>query len=127
MQVRQFIAVWCIIIYIVAIGYPFVLNCSYKLNKTYIAQNLCINRLNPDSECNGKCYLMNQLNGMSKNSPSDNAQPITFNVYETVPHEIVSGVHLNKIVESIRFYKLYSTFYKSDYITDIVIPPPQLV
>ncbi len=33
----------------------------FDLNKEYIANNLCVNRFNPDSDCNGHCYLMKKL------------------------------------------------------------------
>ncbi|MCW5908979.1 MAG: hypothetical protein KIS94_14030 [Chitinophagales bacterium] len=34
---------------------------SYLINKTYIAANLCENKNNKASHCNGKCYLAKQL------------------------------------------------------------------
>jgi hypothetical protein len=33
----------------------------YQTYKDYIAANLCVNRFNPDSTCNGQCYLMKKL------------------------------------------------------------------
>ena len=33
----------------------------YHLNKTYIANQLCINKNNPSLHCNGHCYLSKQL------------------------------------------------------------------
>lgn len=34
---------------------------SYYLNKTYISQELCVNKAKPRVQCNGKCYLKKQL------------------------------------------------------------------
>ncbi len=34
---------------------------SFRANQNYIAKNLCINRDNPGSHCNGHCYLCKQL------------------------------------------------------------------
>lgn len=34
---------------------------EYAINQEYIAEVLCINRDRPDKGCNGKCYLMSQL------------------------------------------------------------------
>ncbi|SEA68636.1 hypothetical protein [Pedobacter hartonius] len=34
---------------------------GFEINKTYIANELCINRNRPELHCNGKCYLMNKL------------------------------------------------------------------
>jgi hypothetical protein len=33
----------------------------YQTYQDYIAANLCVNRFNPDSSCNGQCYLMKKL------------------------------------------------------------------
>lgn len=34
---------------------------EYNLNKTFIAQNLCLNKAKPQLKCSGKCQLMKQL------------------------------------------------------------------
>ncbi len=33
----------------------------YEMNKTYISQELCKNRMRPGSTCHGKCYLKKML------------------------------------------------------------------
>lgn len=33
----------------------------YEANKDFIAKNLCVNRFNPNSDCEGKCFLMKKL------------------------------------------------------------------
>jgi len=45
---------------------PWVPYIEYSLRKDAIAKNLCINRFNPDSECNGKCYLKKQVARMTE-------------------------------------------------------------
>lgn len=34
---------------------------GFEMNKSYIANELCINKNKPELNCNGKCYLMNKL------------------------------------------------------------------
>ena len=34
---------------------------TYLLRQDYVASALCVNRFNPDSDCNGKCYLKEQM------------------------------------------------------------------
>jgi hypothetical protein len=34
---------------------------DYSLNKGFISENLCENRLNPEMHCAGKCYLSKKL------------------------------------------------------------------
>ena len=33
----------------------------YMLNKTFIADNFCVNKSNKDLKCQGKCYLMSNI------------------------------------------------------------------
>lgn len=127
MQIRRYISVFCITLYFVAVSYPFILNASFKLNQTYIAQNLCINRLNPASNCNGKCYLMDQLAGKQNTSATNNAEPFTMNIYEVVPHEIIVELHLVKFEKSIKLVNSVTGSKLSEVFTDIIIPPPKPV
>jgi len=39
---------------------------SFNINQRYIAKELCVNRNNPNSNCNGHCYLCKQLNKEEK-------------------------------------------------------------
>ena len=41
---------------------------DYQLNKTYIANNLCINKAKPQLHCNGKCQLAKKLAEDESNS-----------------------------------------------------------
>lgn len=34
---------------------------SYELNKSFIIENFCINKSQPELKCDGKCYLSQQL------------------------------------------------------------------
>lgn len=43
---------------------------GYELNKDFIANTLCINRDKPEMLCNGKCYLMQEL---EKSTDSESA------------------------------------------------------
>lgn len=44
---------------------------EYALNKDYIAEVLCINREKPEMDCDGKCYLMSNLeNEMDQDAPA---------------------------------------------------------
>lgn len=39
----------------------------WQANQQYIAQNLCENRNNPDSDCGGSCHLEKQLDNADEN------------------------------------------------------------
>ncbi len=40
----------------------------WQANQQYIAQNLCENRDNPDSDCGGSCHLEKQLENADENN-----------------------------------------------------------
>ena len=45
---------------------------EYKMNRNFIAKNLCINKVNPKLHCNGKCQMMKRLAEEEKqNSPNN--------------------------------------------------------
>jgi hypothetical protein len=44
----------------------------YRVNKSYIAKNLCVNRDKPKIGCNGKCYLKKQLKKASRQQEKEN-------------------------------------------------------
>jgi hypothetical protein len=45
----------------------------FELNRDFIAKNLCINRFNPDSDCGGKCVLMQKLSTQAKKEAGNKA------------------------------------------------------
>lgn len=47
-----------LVFYILRPVLPFI---EYSILKDYIVKNLCINRDNPESKCDGKCFLNDQL------------------------------------------------------------------
>lgn len=60
---------------------------DYRLNKDFIAKNICVNRARPAMHCNGKCFLKKQLNKTEKDDPANPApvKSIEDTVYIAVP------------------------------------------
>ncbi len=52
----------------------FVWQVWYEVNQEFVANNLCENQAKPELECNGKCYLMKQLQTAEVSPVSDNEQ-----------------------------------------------------
>ena len=58
-----------------------ILIACYDLNENYVANELCLNKNNPASHCNGHCYLSRQLNNDEKpNTPINNASKEKFEI-----------------------------------------------
>ncbi|MCC5921674.1 MAG: hypothetical protein LAT68_14810 [Cyclobacteriaceae bacterium] len=53
---------------------------GYELNKEYIAQVLCINQDRPELACEGKCFLMSQMD-QAKEDPKGNAEKAPFSFF----------------------------------------------
>jgi hypothetical protein len=45
--------------YILRPALPYI---EYAINRDYIEKNLCVEKLNPDNSCHGKCHLQDLLN-----------------------------------------------------------------
>jgi hypothetical protein len=58
---------------------------SYELNKAYIVENFCINKDKPMMNCDGKCYLSEQLKAQKEKQDANSIHKFTadFGVYIT--------------------------------------------
>ena len=75
---------------------------EYKLNKNYIAKNLCINKAKPKLHCNGKCQMMKKLAEEEKQNSSDNTTKIK--TTETVFYNEISNPVLPEVSFTTRSY-----------------------
>lgn len=64
---------------------------DYRLNKAYIAGNLCENRDKPEMKCEGRCYLCKKLKKEQKDN-QENPERKTDNRSELVLERPVFGV-----------------------------------
>ncbi|MEZ5014328.1 MAG: hypothetical protein R2794_08560 [Chitinophagales bacterium] len=48
-------------VYAIGLFQPFAPILDYVLHKTYIEENLCVNRDVPDSDCHGMCYVTKEI------------------------------------------------------------------
>jgi len=57
---------------------------EYKINRDFIAKNLCINKVKKETSCNGKCQLMKRLAQEEKQSNSTNTRHSKIKIQEQV-------------------------------------------
>lgn len=62
-------------LYVLAIFKPFLPYLEYALNKSYIIQQLCKNRTQPELNCEGKCYLAQRIKAEETPTPERNPVP----------------------------------------------------
>ncbi|MBT8180626.1 MAG: hypothetical protein KJO53_03455 [Eudoraea sp.] len=98
---------------------------DFKINQDFIAKVLCINKDEPVTTCNGKCYLSKQLKKAEeqekKQAPSDKEERVEIVYY-----------YLKSSLDEITFSNCYSVkhnpgygneFYHFSLIADIYHPP----
>jgi hypothetical protein len=56
---------------------------DFRLNRSYIAQNLCENRSRPQMHCNGKCHMMKVMKQEQKKD-QDNPERRAENKFELI-------------------------------------------
>ena len=65
---------------------------EYKMNRDFIAKNLCINKVRPKMHCNGKCQMMKKLAEEEKQNTSNN----TNNSSKEKVQELLFCTEINK-------------------------------
>lgn len=99
---------------------------EYYANYDYIANVLCINKDEPEMQCNGKCHLQNELSKTNDtNNPNDKSAPsIEFDKFPIICQTF------NKITFSITSEErpLFQTYQFSvkNYFFQPDTPPPQV-
>lgn len=105
-----------------------VVRLHFELNRDFIAKNLCINRFNPESDCAGKCVLMQKLSAEAEKEAQSKAvftPGMSFSFfYQDMPrfNYPANVIQIEKYKYRIRNEKLTSApFINSDF------PPPELI
>jgi hypothetical protein len=98
---------------------------DFKINQDFIAKVLCINKEEPELQCNGKCHLKKQLKKLE--TPIEQDAPVQkTNQFELTFIAIRNDVNLHHNAD---FLKDKSQFSKIDhlfidgYIAEIFHPP----
>ncbi len=100
---------------------------DFGINQDFIAEMLCVNKDKPNTTCNGKCYLSEQLKKVEeqkeKQAPNPNPKEEKLEVlyYYENPRaylKIIAGNYLMKINTAYK-NKLYSF----TFVVDIFHPP----
>ena len=91
----------------------------YISNQDYISQNLCENRDQLNLDCNGKCYLNEQLSETTQKNNQENRIHI-----EKYP-ELISLSIFSKVLCShlVLVYPNFCNLYSFDYKNDVFHPP----
>jgi hypothetical protein len=103
--------------------YPAFITAWFYLNRSYIAQNLCVNKSRPELKCFGKCYLCKKLNEAEKSQDQESPQLLKQWV-ESSPCTIVSFYFSIYTPNLSRQYAEYNKPHYHYLATDAVFHPP---
>lgn len=99
---------------------------EYAVNKDYIANNLCINRDNPHSCCEGKCYLEKQIRKSSESGDSKGNQTNNKVQNEDLKEFVTSLTSNSKVFETHLQQPVKSETFNITKIVPAIFVPPQV-
>lgn len=96
----------------------------WQANQQYIAQNLCENRNNPDSDCGGSCHLEKQLDNADESKapflPHKGIEKIEIPAFDIAAHW---HLKLYGVVGIPLFYATDELFLPCDFTFSVFHPP----
>ncbi len=98
---------------------------EYAVFKDFIVKNLCINRNNPKSKCNGKCHLAKQLklSNETNDAKGENSNKKVQN--QEVKEFLKAHLAIPKAFELIIDYTIHIDIIKPSNIILAVFVPPE--
>lgn len=95
---------------------------NYLFCKDYIAKNLCINKDTPSSNCEGKCYLINETGKVAKEESGKSKTAFQVKA-EEIPAEIVLFQPLFTCINTRSEYTDHSDLYSYQFLSILLHPP----
>lgn len=111
---------------LLAVLFPFVPHLEYMMHYDHIVEHHCVNRDNPEMDCNGACYLKKKVehssdsehNPLHKNNHSDNLQILpVFGIYSSLDTISFPPHHLTA------FVSFSSSAYSNPFLQSLYRPP----
>lgn len=110
------------------IGKPLLPYIEYAVFKDYIAKNLCINRDNPRSCCQGKCHLKKQIERTSETSETENKGSNKKVLSQEISVDIIAPVTIPKAFEiDMHRNANHEIAVPMKFVSPIFIPPDSLI
>jgi hypothetical protein len=96
---------------------------SYELNKAYIVENFCINKDKPMMNCDGKCYLSEQLKAQKEKQDANSIHKFTadFGVYIPISKWKLVDIWPSDVILS--HFSSYSDPFTFQLIREVIKPP----
>nr|WP_245405175.1 hypothetical protein [Algoriphagus sp. AGSA1] len=96
---------------------------SYELNKAYIIENFCINKDKPMMNCDGKCYLAEQMKAQKEKQDANSTHKFAMDFGVYIPASAVSQGFKRDFTLVGSFLAPYVEPYTVLLIREVVKPP----
>lgn len=98
---------------------------EYKLNRGFIAKNLCVNKARPKMHCNGKCQMMKRLAVEEKqNSSNTTNSPIKITLQDTVFVDEIDWPIFHSLPFASLIYNVHQPILKYNSPVSSIFHPP---
>lgn len=96
---------------------------SYELNKAYIIENFCINKDKPMMNCDGKCYLAEQMRAQKEKQDANSIYKFStdFGIYISVPD--LEQAYSRTFVSTNKLITAYSEPFLTLLVREVIKPP----
>ncbi|MBX3101483.1 MAG: hypothetical protein KF690_03145 [Bacteroidetes bacterium] len=124
---RRCIALSLAVVYAALMGYGFLPYILFKVNQEYIAQNLCVNRDVPGSECQGTCHLKKILDAQDEQQKDGRAVPAV--QFEQAPvHTEAEALAVQGIYPPVMYVGFIAVYQGNTSRVDhkLSTPPPEI-
>jgi hypothetical protein len=119
--------IYAILHLIVMVSYicrPIIPYVQYAVFKDYIAKNLCVNKDNPNSCCNGKCYLEKEAKKANQTTDSDDRNTNRKVQNKELNEFLISHIALPEIFETNLLHLInFESGIPTRFVSAIFIPP----
>ena len=98
---------------------------DYAVNYDYIAKVLCINKDKPKLQCNGKCYLMQQLAKNAEPEKKQDKEATAKVEFQLLYLEAISSFQIEKqnLTQKHQINKEFLQLYDFEFTSTILQPP----
>jgi hypothetical protein len=96
---------------------------DYSVNKSFITNHLCENRLKPEIHCAGKCYLNKQLAKSNESRDSGDQKSSTKNLITDLFVPVNEPLSFNLKETPVYTSRFYIPFISGQYTGNIFHPP----
>lgn len=111
-KLKSIRAVLCLLLVLINISSTLIIKINFECNQEEITEQFCVNKNTINTNCHGKCYLLNQIDD---NHSSEQIKAPLLSIEYQIPHQLNAspGTYV---------YEINYPFYQETYWEDISLP-----